>query len=75
MIIKSLEFKDYKDFYKRCEEIKKVYLVFYEMFKTTEKVFEYREYIYSKNMQELEKNAIWDYLNDYLPREFLRAKY
>lgn len=74
MILKVLQFDDYKDFYKRCEELKKSYDLFYITFKKTDEVFKYRDYVYSKDIQELEKNAIWDYLNDYLPREYLRSK-
>lgn len=79
VIFEKLAFKNYKDFYKRCVEIKEEYDIFYQneaVVKRSQEVLKYREYIYSKDtLNELEKNTIWDYLNGYLGREYIRSKY
>lgn len=62
-----MEYKNFKDFLKRKEEIKKEFdknfLDENNYIKNSDSLKEYKMYVYSKEDRYYEKDFIWEYLN------------
>ena len=68
-IEQEMQFYSFQDFIENGKYIKKLYKQSDYLVKRL-----YQWYVYSSKMQYFKKNAIWDYLNDYITLEDVKRK-